>query len=119
MLVESYQGKANWDWEFRKGQILSFGVESVLDVTSDQNDQMFWTDIVSNGGSPIFTQVNYNLDSQGNKQLASGAYGIYKFDLLSGLLTGEAGIRADYSYLYNADMSLESTPPSDRVCALS
>ena len=109
-LVESYQGKANWDWEFLRGQVLSFGFESVLETTSERNDEMFWTDVYSSAGLPQFMQVNYQLDSPANAQLASGAYGVYDFDLLSGLVTGEAGIRADYSYLYNSDMSLSANP---------
>ncbi len=90
MLVESYQGKATWDWEFLKGQILSFGVESVVDMTNEQNDQLFWTDIASGVGLPGLHTGPF--PSRQSGQQAAGIGGLWNLQIrpLLGLSHGRS-----------------------------
>lgn len=109
-IFDTYQGRASWDWEFLKGQVLSFGAESVLLTTSEKNDQTYWSDSFSSTGLPQYTQSHFELDSPANRQAISGAYALAEFNLFSGLLTGEAGLRVDHNYLYNDALSFNTNP---------
>jgi hypothetical protein len=111
-LAQTYQGGLNWDHQFGKGQVASFGAEGVLQSYSEKMDGKFWTDSLTSG-VPQFVEQRISIDSESNKQLDSGVYALYDFDFLSGALTGEAGLRVDHVYLYNKDMHLNTRPTLD------
>jgi hypothetical protein len=111
-IFQTAQGGASWDWEIAKGQVASFGVESVLKTSSDAIDELFYADSMASG-YPQFVKEHLNIDVSGNNQLDSDAYALYDFDFLSGLLTGEAGVRVDHCYLYNSDMHINTYPTLD------
>jgi hypothetical protein len=111
-LSQTFQGGANWDWQFAKGQVASFGAEGVLQTFSEDISGTIWTDSTATG-LPQFVQQRMSLSTNGNKQLDSGAYALYDFDFLSGALTGEAGLRVDHCYLYNRDVSINTRPTLD------
>ena len=107
----TYQGKASWDWEVQKGQVLSFGLESVLETTSEVMNQSNYSDYFSSPDAvPQFTDEQATLDIRGDRQLASGGYGTCEFNVLSGLITGEAGLRVDHFYLFNDEMHIDTYP---------
>ncbi len=113
MVTKTYQGKASWDWEFLKGQLLSLGAEAVLDESAYKTDQSVWTDTASGSGSLQFALSNFSMDGGTSSKLSSGAFGLCEFKAFSGLLSGEAGVRANFGRLYDGDSSIEALPTID------
>ncbi len=107
-----YQGKVDLDWQPAEGQLLSFGVEELLrDSTTDENVNTWQT--VFSGGTPEFVNVVSNVSTSDDNTLTSAFYADYSFSLWRGLLKGEAGVRANYTVVYNADMTLLTLPSVD------
>jgi hypothetical protein len=111
-LARTYQGGLNWDHQFGKGQIVTFGAEGVLQSFTEKLEGKSWIDSTV-AGYPQFVEQRIDIETEGNKQLDSGAYALYDFSFLSGALTGEAGLRVDHVYLYNEDMRLNTRPTID------
>jgi hypothetical protein len=111
-VVQTFQGGANWDRQIAEGQVLSFGLEGVLESNSQKLDEEVWADSRTSGAL-AFTKERLSIKTSGNNQLDSGAYGLYNFSFLAGKLTGEAGARVDHCYLYNSDMHINTYPTFD------
>lgn len=112
-----YQAKADLAWQIGSG-LLSFGVESVLRnsaVTSHVDD---WQ-TVYHGATPDFVNVISDVTTPGNNTVTSGLYTDYNFSLWSGTLTGDAGVRANYTFVYNGNMMLQTIPSVDPRIRLS
>jgi hypothetical protein len=110
---QTYQAKASWDWEFLKGQIFSIGAESVLDESSYTTDQDAYVDVAASDGTMSYSQKHFHVDASADKMLRSGAFALCEFNLLSGAVTGEAGLRVNDDYLYNDDISIKTRPTID------
>lgn len=107
-----YQGKADFDWQLAHDDLLSFGVETVLqNATMSQNLDTWQT--VSSGSTPQFVNVVSNITTNGNNTLTSALFADYTFSLWNGLLKGDAGVRGNYTVVYNSAMTLQTLPDVD------
>ena len=107
-----YQFKGSMDWQLAEGHLLSFGVESVLRNSTLAQSSNNWQTVYS-GTTPQFEDVVSDVSTNGDNTLTSALYADYTFSLWSGLLTGEAGVRGNYTVVSNSDMTLLTRPSVD------
>jgi hypothetical protein len=107
-----YQLKADLDWQIAQGNLLSFGVESLLRNSTLSQSSNGWQTVYV-GTTPEFLNVISDVSSTGNNTLTSAVFGDYNFSFWSGLLSGEAGVRGNYTVVYNSDMTLLTRPSVD------
>lgn len=107
-----YQAKSDLDWEFAQGQLLSVGMESVLRNSTTSTYVNGWQTVYT-GSTPQFLNVVSNVSTAGDNTLTSALYADYSFSMWSGLVSGEAGVRGNYTVVYDSDMSLLTQPSVD------
>ena len=106
---DNFQGRLENQWVMAPGQNLVFGGESNLYRSTYSENVDGYTDMKIEGVD-YYSPLYWNLTTQGNRTLNSGAFLLWDFAFAEDKFTGELGVRGDHTYLWNEEMSLQSYP---------
>jgi TonB-dependent Receptor Plug Domain len=109
-----YQLRASFDWTGARNQVISYGVDEMLENWSTDDSSRRYTADPSNPGQFIETSMSSNLP--GMNTLSSGIFIDDEFTLIPAVLTGEGGLRVDHSFVYGGSGPLQTYPvPNPRI----
>ena len=101
-----YQVRTGFDWTPTASQVISYGVDELLES---------WSQIETGTTYPFASQNNFSpevIDTNltGKYTLTSGIYIDDSYTFIPGVLTGEGGLRLDHSVVYGGGELLQTYP---------
>jgi len=102
ILRHGVQGRGDLDLTFGDRFLLQFGLGAYLDFTDNSGAGDLWT-ITYEDGLPVYKNVTYESEADDNRILNSFLYISSSTTLIPDVLTMDAGIRLDHSYLFGPD----------------
>ncbi len=103
-----YQLRTSFDWTGAQGQVISYGVDEMLENWSTDNSSVHWTQVSPT--SPFIDTAPAPSNLLGKNTLTSGIFVDDDFTLIPSVLTGEGGLRVDHSYVYGGGEQLQTYP---------
>jgi hypothetical protein len=101
-----YQVRTSFDWTATKSQVISYGVDEMLENWSETDTGTTYP-LASEGN---FTPSVADSNLTGKNTLTSGIYIDDNFTLVPDILTGEGGLRVDHSVVYGGGEVLQTYP---------
>ncbi len=101
-----YQARTSFDWTPTKGQVVSFGLDEMLENWSESVDGMTYPGDRANDFTPLITSSHLS----GKNTLSSGLFVDDSFTIIPEVLSGEGGLRVDHSFVFGGGEQLQTFP---------
>ena len=101
-----YQVRTSFDWTPSQGQMISYGLDEMLENWSESDNGTTYPGDSLGNFSPQITSTKLD----GKNTVSSGIYIDDNFTLIPDVLTGEGGLRVDHSFVYGGGELLQTYP---------
>jgi hypothetical protein len=101
-----YQLRTSFDWTATKNQLISFGLDEMLENWSESDNGITYPLDSLGDFTPSIVSSNLN----GKNTLSSGIFIDDNFTLIPEVLTGEGGLRVDHSFVFGGGEQLQTFP---------
>lgn len=101
-----YQLRTSFDWTATKSQVISYGIDEMLENWSESDNGTTYP----LGSSGDFTPSIVASNLTGKNTLSSGIFIDDNFTLIPEVLTGEGGLRVDNSFVFGGGEQLQTFP---------
>ena len=103
-----YQLRTSFDWTATENQVLSYGLDEMLENWSQSAEGTSYPG--DRKPVPDFTPLVTSSHLSGKNTLSSGIFVDDNFTLVPQVLTGEAGLRVDHSFVFGGGETLQTFP---------